>query len=188
MLTGRVRPLLRRQSGPQLKYKEPDTIPRTNANDVRCVSWIPRNIRDPEALGAAIQLAGEIRWFDDRTNVEPPYDLIVSTFETCFGSTGKLYPGSRGRAYYSGRAIIWIHALAMCKSEVSASTSPLPNTKCIAPGLDLDLRHLLLINSTASAANRGTAQLLEINPSHTPHTRNVCRIYCCICHGPTGPR
>ena len=33
---------------------------RMNTNDVRCVSWILRSITDPEALDAAVQLAGEI--------------------------------------------------------------------------------------------------------------------------------
>jgi len=168
LLTSKVRPFLHRQSRPWLEQKELDIIHRTNTNDVRCVSWILRNITDPEALDAAIRLAGEIRWFDDRINVEPPYDLIVSTFEACFDSTGKLYPGSRDRAYYSGRATIWIRTLAMCKSEEFAKTFPLPGTKCAAPGLDLDLRHLLPINSQAWAVNWCAARLLEINREHTP--------------------
>ena len=68
---------------------------RTNADDVRCVSWILRNITDPEALDAAIRLAGTIRWFDDGILVDPSYDLIVSTFNACFDVTRRLYPGPR---------------------------------------------------------------------------------------------
>ena len=131
------------QSEPWMKPKELDIIRRTNTGDVRCVSWILRNITDPEALDAAIRLAGTIRWFDDGINVDPPYDLIVSTFEACFDSTGKLYPGGRDRAYHSGQAIVWIRTLGMCKSEELANTFPLPDTDHIAPGLDDDLQHLL---------------------------------------------
>ena len=75
-------------------------IRRTNADDVGCVSWILRNIADPEAL------ADIIRWFDDGINVDPPYDLIISTFEACFDPTRRVYPGSRDSAYYAGLAIM----------------------------------------------------------------------------------
>jgi len=114
----RVRPL-RRQSLPTIPLwsveaqqselwlypRELDIIRRTNTSDAQCVSWILRNITDPEALDAALPVAGEIRWFDDGVNADPPYDLIVSTFEGCFNSIGTLYPGSRDRAYHSGRVM-----------------------------------------------------------------------------------
>ena len=114
-----------------------------NTSDAQCVSWILRNITDPEALDAAIRLAGEIQWFVDGVNVRPPYDLIVSTFEACFDSARRLYLGLRHRAYYSGRAMMWIHTLAECKSEAFASTFPLPNVEYTTPAPDPDLRHLL---------------------------------------------
>ena len=69
---------------------------KMNADDVRCVSWILRYITDPEALDAAIPFAATI-W--------------------CFDSTGELYPGSGDRAYHSGRAMAWIHTLAMCNQR-----------------------------------------------------------------------
>jgi hypothetical protein len=79
MWNRRVRPLLRRRSLPMipledvqmqrskpwLKPKDFATIRSTNANDVRCVSWILRNITDPEALDATIRFTGTIRWFED---------------------------------------------------------------------------------------------------------------------------
>jgi hypothetical protein len=132
------------------------------------VSWILRNITDPEALDAAIRLAGEIRWFDDGVNVNPPYDLIVSTFEACFDSTRTLYPGSRDRAYYSGRAMMWIHALAGCKSEDFASTFPPADTEYTTPAPDPDLEHLLRANYRAWDPVDYTEELLEIYPGHTP--------------------
>jgi len=184
----RVRPLLRRQSLPmipleniQVQGSEPWLTPKdlaticsTNADDARCVSWILRNITDPEALDAAIRLAGTIRWFDDGTNVEPPYDLIVSMFEACFDSTGEVYPGSKDRAYYSGRAIMWIQTLAMCKSEDFSSTLPFPtlNKETLTkeyshPDTGSDLGHILLLNAVRSVDGRSLF-LLSIHTRHTP--------------------
>ena len=143
------------------------TIRTTSINDVRCVSWILRNITDPEALDAAIRLAGIIRWFEGETDVEPPYDLIVSIFHTCFGSNGEVYPGSRDRAYYSGRAILWIHTLSVCKAQGFANRFPLPTTRYSAPAPDHDLTHLLDINTT-SLTDLRFIYLLSSNPGHTP--------------------
>jgi len=154
-------------SEPWITPKELSIIHRTNADDVRCVSWILINITDPEALDAAIRLAGTIRWFNDGIDVDPPYDLIVSTFEACFDLTGKLYPGSRDRAYYSGRAMMWIRTLAMCKSEEFGNIFPLPDTKYTAPDLDHGLKHLLQVNCVASSEAH-ILWLLAINPEHTP--------------------
>jgi len=119
-----------------------NTLRNTNAGDVRCVSWILWNITDPEALDAAIRLAGTVRWFEDGTNVEPPYDPIITTFRACFDSIGKLYPGSRDRAYASAQAILWIHIRAICVSGEFARRFPLPTFRDYEP-LDPDLRQLL---------------------------------------------
>ena len=62
-----------------------------HTNDARCVSWILWNITDPEAVEAAIRLAGTIRWFENGVDVKPPYELIVSAFHECFDSTGKVH-------------------------------------------------------------------------------------------------
>ena len=155
------------QSEPWITPKELSIIHRTNTNDARCVSWILSNITDPEALDAAIRLAGTIRWFDDGINVDPPYDLIVSTFKACFDPTRRVYPGSRDRAYYSGRAMVWIHALAMCKSEEFGDTFPLSDTEYVALGLDHDLDHLLQANCVVFPELR-MPLLLAINLKHTP--------------------
>ena len=144
------------------------TIQMSNKNDVQCVSWILRNITDQEALDTAIRLAGTIRWFEGGINVEPPYDLIVSAFKACFDLHKEVYPGLRDRAYYSGRAILWIHTLAMCKSKKLASTFPLPTSRYIASVLPHDLRHLLkVILSTALSTNGSFVSLLSIDPGST---------------------
>ena len=178
----RLRSLLRRQSlpmvplenvqvqrsGPWLKPKDLAIIRRMNANDVRCVSWILRNITDPEALDTAIRLAGMIRWFEGGIDVEHQYNLIVSTFHACFGSNGEVYPGLRDRAYYSGRATLWISTLALCKSEELAHRFPLPIVGYTAPAPDHDLKHLLhLVKETATISARFVG-LLCIRPEYTP--------------------
>ena len=154
-------------SEPWMTPKDLATTHRTNTDDVLCVSWILSNITDPEALDAAVRLAGTIRWFDDGINVDPPYDLIVSTFSACFDLTGKLYPGSRDRAYYSGRAMMWIRTLATCKSEEFGDRFPLPVTKYVALGLDHDLEHLLRVNRPCLPRQR-IVRLLAIRPEHAP--------------------
>ena len=161
-----------RESELWLEPKDPAIIRRTNTNDVRCVSWILRNITDPEALDVAVRLAGTIRWFDDGINVDLPYDSIVSTFEACFDPVGKLYPGSRDRAYYSGRAMVWIHTLARCKSEQFADRFPLSSAKHKRSDLDPDLRHLLRVNKDGQSDRWHVAELLTIDPEHThSHTQ-----------------
>jgi len=157
---------------PWLKPKDLSITHRTNADDIRCVSWVIINIADPEALDAAIRLAGEIRWFDDGVDINPPYDLIVSTFEACFDSTRRLYPGSRDRAYYSSRAILWIHVLAACRSWELASTFPLSDVEFTTPAPDPDLEHLLLANHGLSSAYARIGQLLEFDQGYThPHSQ-----------------
>ena len=153
---------------PWLEPKDLVIICRTNASDVGCVSWILRYITDPEAIDAALPLAGEIRWFDDEVNVNPPYDQIVSTFEACFDPTGTLYPESRDRAYYSRRAMMWIHTLASRRSWEFAKAFPLPHGeyKTLIP--DPDLEHLLQVNLTTWDIGSCVEQLLRISPGHTP--------------------
>ena len=137
-----------------LTSKDLATIQETSANDERCISWILRSITDREALDTAIRLASTIRWFEEETDMVPPYDSIVSIFTACFGSDGKVYPWSRDRVYYSGRAILWIHALAMCKAKKFARTFPPSPTKYIVDDSEYDLRHLLHVTSAVSADDR----------------------------------
>jgi len=115
-----------------------------NAGDVRCVSWILWSITDPEALDAAIRLAGTVWWFENGLDVEPPYDQIVSTLKGCFDSNGRIYAGSRDRAYHSAQAILWIHICAMCVSR-ELTIYPLPIITHDTTSLDPDLNSLLNI-------------------------------------------
>ena len=156
------------KSTPWLTPKELAVIQAKNTNDLRCVSWVLRNITDPEALDAAIRLAGTIRWFEDGINTHPPYDQIISTFRACFGSNRVVYPGSRDRAYYSGRALLWIYALAMCKSEEFARMFPLPGTAYRTLATDHDLTHLLDASGSAESVSSCFRSLLLHDSRHTP--------------------
>ena len=134
------------------------TLQKSNANDVRCVSWILWSITDPEALDAAIRLAGTIRWFEDGISTVPPYKQIISTLEAYFDSTGRIYPGLRDRAYSSAQATLWIHIRAVCVSEEFASKFPLPTIHCNIAPLDNDLKDLLRIYT--AQGNHGTPGIL----------------------------
>ena len=169
---------------PWLESEKLAIIRRENADDARCVSWVLRNITDPEALDAAIRLAGTVQWFKDGTDVEPLYDVIVSSFRGCFDSNGRVHPGSTDRAYYSGRAIVWIRALARCKSQGFASRFPFHFDDYTAPvsDRDCDLVHLLGIRETNTQGlflfgdhwtsyhyiGNKIYHLLGVGPGHTP--------------------
>ena len=157
-----------RESEPWPKPEDLATIHTTNTNDAGCASWIIRNITDPEALNAAIRLAGTIRWFDDGANPDVPYDSIVSTFKACFDPSGKLYTKSRDTAYYSGRAIVWIHVLAKCKSKAFGCMFPIPGVKTEELGLDHDLTQLLDVKYSLRHDEQRVARLLVVDPEHTP--------------------
>jgi len=165
--TARLEDIQVHESEPWLEPKDLAIIRRTNASDAGCASWILGNITDPEARDAAMPLAGEIQWFDDGIDVDPPYDQIVSTFKACFDPSRKLYPGSRDRAYYSGRAMVWISVLAMCKSREFARRFPLPDVEYKTPVPDPDLEHLLQVNSGTLGFVDHVERLLIVNPGHT---------------------
>ena len=165
---------------PWLEPKVLATIHRENANDARCVSWILRNITDPEAFDAAIRLAGTIRWFDE-PDVDVPYDSIVSTFEACFDPSEELYPGSTDKAYYSARAMLWIHSLARFKSEEFASRFPLSRTHREGPWLDHDLVHLFNTSEADWSDQERIEWLLVIHPYNTPsHMQWVSDALLCL--------
>jgi len=164
---------------PWLKPKDLAIIRRTNTEDIICVSWILRHITDPDAIDAALPLAGEIRWFDDGVDVNPPYDAIVSVFEACFDSTRKLYPGSRNRAYYSAQAVLWIHTLAVCKSEDFSRTFPLPDVRYMAPVRASTLTNFCLPLMGIRVAVVALDPFSVPSQVIHPYTRNGFQIYSC---------
>ena len=147
------------RSGPGLRVhvRNLEGVRRQNADNARCVCWVLRNITDPEAIDSAIRLAGAIRWFDDDSDLDPPFDLIVSTFEACFDSTKQLYPGMRNRAYFSARATLQINMSARAHSRERASNYPIPATPPSSfRRTDSDLHHVICMLERNIAACRPT--------------------------------
>jgi len=117
---------------------------KQNMDNARCVCWVLRNITDSEAIDSAIRLAGSIRWFDGDPDHNPPFDLIVSTFEACFDSTKQLYSGMRDRAYFSARAILQINLGARTRYRECTSKYPIPEVSLnISQHIDPDLHHII---------------------------------------------
>ena len=148
-------PVPRGRLGLRVRVRNLDKIRKQNVDNGRCVSWFLRNITDPEAIECATRLAGTIRWFDDDPDLDPPFDLIVSTFEACFDSTGQLYPGMRDQAYFSGRAILRIKASVMAQSDDRACKYPIPAVASSSfQHTDPDLHHVLYMLELNSGLGR----------------------------------
>ena len=133
--------------GLRLRVWNLEGIRKQNADNARCVCWVLRNLTDPETINSAIRLAGTIQRFDGDPDHNPPFDVIVSTFETCFDSTKQLYPGMRDRAYYSARAILQINMRARIRSQGHASKYLIPAVSAVSANPpqhnDPDLLHLI---------------------------------------------
>jgi len=156
--------------GLRLHVRNLEGIRRQNAANARCASWILRNITDPEAIDSAIRLAGDIRWFDGDSSYDPPFDLIVSAFEACFDSAKQLYPGMRGRAYLSGRAILQINLRARARPQDSASKYPIPVVSSNHfRDIDSDLYHVIRILKRNLDTPRPTIEFLGMGKTTYAH-------------------
>jgi len=134
------------QNGPGLRVhvRNLESIRRQNMDDPRCVSWVLRNITDPEAIDAAIRLAGAIRWFDGDSDYSQLFDLISSALKECFDSAKQPYPGMRDRAYFSTQAILQIQMKARAQSDEHAFEYPIPTiSSSTFQRTDPDLYHLI---------------------------------------------
>ena len=141
--------------GLRVRVRNLEALRKQNEDDARCVCWVLRNITDPEAIDSAVRLAGTIRWFDGDSDHDPPFDVIVSTFEACFDSTKQLYPGMRDRAYFSARAILQINTSARVQSHERASHYPIPAvSSSSSQQMDPDLRHIVLVLQRNFGAER----------------------------------
>jgi hypothetical protein len=141
---------------------------RQNADNARCVSWVLRNITDPEAIDSDICLAGTIRWFDGDSTQDPPFDLIVSAFEECFDATNQLYPGMRDRAYFSARATLQINMRARAQSHECSFKYPIPAVSSSSvKDTDPDLHHVIHMLECNSGCNKPTLHFPKSTTSHT---------------------
>ena len=160
------------RNGPRLlvRVRNLEALRKQNTDNMRCVCWVLRNITDPEAIDSAIRLAGTIRWFDGDPDHDPPFDLIVSTFEACFDSTKQLYPGMMDRAYFSARAILKINVGARVQSREFASKYPIPEVSSNASQYtDPALRHIIRMLQCNSGSDRPTLDFPRANASTHNH-------------------
>ena len=148
-----------------LEHETQVTLWRTNANDARCVSWIIWNITSQEVLDLAIKLASTILWFEEGLGVIPPYNLIVSILKACFDSSGNLRPGSRDRAYYFSRAVLWIRIRAMCSQKEFGFPHPIIRCNTLLP--DRDLQEILEICGLEDSSHI-LARMYHIPPDVSP--------------------
>ena len=137
---------LRNGPGLLVRVRNLEVLRKQNADNAGCVCWVLRNITDPEAIDSAIRLAGTIRWFNGDFDHDPPFDLIVSTFEACFSSTKQLYPSMRDKAYFSARAILQINTRARTQSHKCTSKYPIPEVSSdMSEPTDHDLYHVIFM-------------------------------------------
>ena len=69
-------------------------------------------------IDSALHLASTVRCFEDDANVDPPYNVILSSFWECFDLNGALYRRTRGQAFISGKAIV------LCVFNASRAQNP----------------------------------------------------------------
>jgi len=169
--------------GLRVRVRNLEGIQRQNADNARCVCWVLRNITDPEAIDFAIRLAGAIRWFDGDSDHNPPFDLIVSTFEACFDLTKRLYPGMRDRAHFSARAIFQISMRARTRSHELASKYPIPITSLsLFRRTDPDLLHVIWMFQHSLGASRPTLSFPNAGIATLTHSLWLSNLFVDLTH------
>jgi hypothetical protein len=161
------------QNSPGLRVhvRNLESIRKQNMDNARCVSWILRNITDPETIDSAIRPAGTIRWFDGDPDHNPPFDLIIFTLEACFDSNKQLYPGMRDRAYFSARAILQINMRARAHSDDRASDYPIPPVSpSSAQNADPDLHHIISMLKHNFTPGRPTLDFPRVDKNTHTHS------------------
>ena len=168
-----LRPIRTIQHGSRLRVdvQNLERIRRQNMDDPRCVSWVLRNITDPEVIDSAIRLAGAIRWFDGDSDYNKLFDLISSTLKECFNSTKQLYPGMRNRAYFSSRAILQIQMKARAQSPEHAFEYPIPTiSSSTFEHTDPDLHHIIHMFECNSRPGKPTLNFPMEGPNSPAHS------------------
>ena len=166
-----------------VRVRNLEDLRKQNTDNVRCVCWVLRNITDPEAIDSAIRLAGTIRWFDGDSDHDPPFDLIVSTFDACFDSTKQLYPGMRDRAYFSARAILQISMRARTQPKECAPKYPFPE---VSPNTtkhtDDDLHHILRMLQYNFNSDRPTLDFPKASANTHQHLLWISNLFVDLAH------
>ena len=178
------------RNGPrlQIRVRDLESVRRKNVDNARCVCWVLRNITDPEAIDSAIRLAGTIRWFDGDPDLDPPFDLIASTFEACFDSTKRLYPGMRDRAYFSARAVLQIYTSARPQVQDLASKHRLPAVPSSSlQRTDPDLYHIFRVFKRNLRFRRPTFTFPNMGTSSHAHSLWVSNLLVDLIHAGPNP-
>jgi len=149
-----------------------ENLRKQNADNARCVCWVLRNITDPEAIDSALRLASAVRWFEGDVDIDPPYDIVLFSFQGCFDPNNMLYPGMRDRALISGKALIQIHACAGLQADRSKYPIPKSPWDCSPTGV---LRFAVHINNSVgkeiseTPANLLWMSTLLVTVTRLPH-------------------
>ena len=164
--------------GLRLPVRNLEILRERNADNARCVCWVLWTMTDPEAIDSAIRLAGTIRWFNDTSDRNPPYEAIVSTFESCFDATKQLYPDMRDLAYFSGRAILQINTGAKLKSRDHASRYPIPAVSSNRyEHTDPDLHHIIRKLECNSGPDRPTIDFPTGGTNTPAHSLRMSNLF-----------
>lgn len=98
---------------------------RRNLLDALCVSWTLDRITDPEVMDVALRQFMSIQWHAGVPPAASPNQL-TALYRDCFDYRNSLLPGSRDRAYTSGRALVHLYIQSLCASRDMLSDSGLP--------------------------------------------------------------
>jgi len=98
---------------------------RRNLLDALCVSWTLDTITDPEVMDAALYQFMSIQWHAGVPPAASPHQL-TALYRDCFDYRNTLLPGSRDRAYASGRALVHFYVQNLCVSRDMLSDFDLP--------------------------------------------------------------
>ena len=174
--------------GLKLPVRNLVALQKQNAANAHCVCWVLWNITDPEAIESAICLAGTIHWFDGDSDHNPPFDLIISTFEACFDSTRQLYPGMRNRAYFSACAILQIHTCARSQSHEHASKYPIPAISSRSfQNIDPDLHNILYMLKLNFASGRPILEYPRVGTNTYTHLLWMSNLFVDLAHRGPNP-
>ena len=98
---------------------------RRNLLDALCVSWTLDTITDPEVMDAGLRQFMSIQWHAGVPPAASPRQL-TALYRDCFDYRNTLLPGSRDRAYASGRALVQFYVQNLCVSRDILPNSDLP--------------------------------------------------------------
>jgi len=98
---------------------------RRNLLDALCVSWTLDTITDPEVMDVALHQFMSIQWHAGVPPAASPHQL-TALYRDCFDYRNTLLPGSRDRAYASGRALVHFYVQNLCVSRDALFDFDLP--------------------------------------------------------------